>query len=254
MLAASHRDRQAIDLGAAAEGRERPFGVIAGRGRLHHAGGPLGVQTREEDRALDLRARRLGLVRNRVQPCAVDRDRRVAVGRLDAGAHALQRPDDAAHRPAGQRSIPDHRRRKGVAGQHAGQQPHRGAGVAGVERRGGRTELTETSSQYSDRAVRRLFHLDAQGAQAAQRRPAVCPGSEMCQCRPSVGERGEQGIAVRDRFIARNGEPAAQAAGRRDDGGGRRHVDRILRDLAPLGPHLDFTGEMVLIGCRVAHT
>ena len=76
----------------------------------------------------------------------------------------------------------------------------------------------------------------------------------MGQRRPSLGERGEQGIAVRDRFVARNGDPAAQAAGRRDSGGGRRHVGRILRDLAFLAPHLDFNGEMVLIWCRVAHT
>ena len=34
-----------------------------------------------------------------------------------------------------------------VAGQHAGQQPHRRAGIAGVERGRGRTESPETSSQ-----------------------------------------------------------------------------------------------------------
>ena len=72
--------------------------------------------------------------------------------------------------------------------------------------------------------------------------------------RPSVGERREQRIAVRDGFIARHGDPAADAAGRRDRGGSGRHVDRILRDLGRNTLRLDITGEMVLIECRVTHT
>ena len=76
----------------------------------------------------------------------------------------------------------------------------------------------------------------------------------MAQRRTSLGERGEQRVAVRDRFVPRHGQPAAQAAGGRNRGGGQRHVGRILRDLGILPPRLDITDEMVLIECRVAHT
>ena len=76
----------------------------------------------------------------------------------------------------------------------------------------------------------------------------------MGERRRSFGERGKQRIAVRDRFVARDGQPAAQAAGGRDGGGGQRHLDRILRDLGISAPRLDITDEMVLIECRVTHT
>jgi hypothetical protein len=59
---------------------------------------------------------------------------------------------------------------------------------------------------------------------------------------------------VRNRFVARHAQPAAQAAGGRNGGGGQRHLCRILRDLAILAPRLDITDEMVLIECRVTHT
>jgi hypothetical protein len=54
--------------------------------------------------------------------------------RIQARTHALERLDDAPHRPAGERGVADNRARKLMARQHPGQQPHRGAGIAGVER------------------------------------------------------------------------------------------------------------------------
>ena len=76
----------------------------------------------------------------------------------------------------------------------------------------------------------------------------------MGERRTAFRERPEQRIAVSDRLVTRHGQAAAQTAGRRNRGGGRRHVCRILRDLGKNPLRLDITDEMVLIECRVAHT
>ena len=76
----------------------------------------------------------------------------------------------------------------------------------------------------------------------------------MQERRASVGKRSQQRVAVGNRFVARDGQPAAQAAGGRDGGGGQRHIGRILRDLGDFPARLDITDEMVLIECRVTHT
>ena len=134
-LAAGHRHGQAVDVGVSAERRQRALGVIARRGRLDDAGRALGVEAGEQDRALDLRARRLGL--DAQSRAAARRGWSAADGRRSAsmrGAHPLERLDHPAHRPARQRRVADHRGGERMAGQHARQQPHRRAGVAGVER------------------------------------------------------------------------------------------------------------------------
>ena len=83
---------------------ERPLGVIAGRRRFDDAGRSVGMEPGEEHGALHLCARDLGLVGNGLQPRAVNRERGVAVGGLDARAHVLERLDDPTHGPAGKRA------------------------------------------------------------------------------------------------------------------------------------------------------
>ncbi len=75
----------------------------------------------------------------------------------------------------------------------------------------------------------------------------------MGERRTSIGESAQQGITVRNRFVARDGQAAAQTAGGRNCSGQHGHVCRILRDVGQMVPCLDFTDEMVLIECRVAH-
>ncbi len=146
-LSTGHRYAVAVDVDASAEGGERSFGVVAGRRRLEHARRPVRVQTGQQHGALDLGGGGFRLVRNGVQPRSLDGQRRVAVGGLNAGAHALEGRHDATHRAPRQRGVSDKRGRERVSGQHPRQQAHRRTGIAGVERRGRRTELSETSSQ-----------------------------------------------------------------------------------------------------------
>ncbi len=61
-----------------------------------------------------------------------------------------------------------------------------------------RTELPEASSQYGDGAVGRFVDLDAESAQAGERRPAVGSWCKMGKCRLAFGECREQCITVGD--------------------------------------------------------
>ena len=127
---------------------------------------------------------------------------------------------------------PTRTRREGLAGQHAGQHPHRRAGVAGVERRGGRTQMAQSSSHQSDGGggvgrrstprPRRHASVDWQSA----------PRRIVAQVRRPVGERREQGVAMRDRLVAGHAQPAADAAGRRQRW---RRWQTSLADLTSLG-------------------
>ena len=65
-----------VDCDAPAKGRDRTLGMIPCRRRLADDGRAVCVQSGEQDRAFHLGARRVGLVRNGVQSCAVDRQRR----------------------------------------------------------------------------------------------------------------------------------------------------------------------------------
>jgi len=67
--------------------------------------------------------------------------------------------------------------------------------------------LPETSSHYSDGARRSVLDLDAQLAQAHQRRPAIAPG-ENERASSVLGHRGKQRIPVCDGFVARHANPA----------------------------------------------
>ena len=120
-----------------AERGERPLRMVARGRRLDDARRAVGVEAGEQHRALDLGARHVGL--DSRSACRCRALRRVSGGRpsvgLDPRAHARQRLDDAAHRAARQRRVADHRRCETDAGQDARQQPHRRAGIAGVERR-----------------------------------------------------------------------------------------------------------------------
>ena len=98
-----------------------------GSGRWHKA--------RQQERGLDLGARHVETVvaaDERARPA--DRDRRPAVARPDAGAHAPQGRGDPLHRPLHQRGVADQRRLERLARQEAGEQSHRRARIAEVER------------------------------------------------------------------------------------------------------------------------
>ena len=80
----------------------------------------------------------------------------------------------------------------------------------------------------------------------------------MSDRRTSLGERGQQRVAMRDRFVAGDGQPAAQTTGGHNRGGGQRHPVESYATLAisrhDLATRLDIVDEMVLIECGEMHT
>ena len=107
------------------------------------------------------------MVGDAVQPRTVYGQRCVSIGRLDAGAHAFQRLDDAPHRAARQRGVANQPARKAVARHDAGHEPHRRARVSGVERLGRREQAANTAAldenpRPADTSRGVLGHFDAQ--------------------------------------------------------------------------------------------
>src|SRR5207248_1906288 len=86
----------------------------------------------------------------------------------------------------------------------------------------GRTQARRTSSQYSKCAVWPFLYVDAEPAQTRKRRPAIRAGCIVRQPRRAVRERGEDRVAMRDGFIARDSQPPAQAPGGSNRCGVRR--------------------------------
>ena len=133
---------------------------------------------------------RTKITQERVQPRAVNRERRVAVGGLDAGAHPLERRDHAPHGTPRERRVPDQTARERVAGQDAGKQPHRRPRVARIERLGRGTKPAQASSVYSN-GICAFDDLDAQTTDTRKGRPAVGSRRVSGEIRSALGERGQ---------------------------------------------------------------
>ena len=79
-------------------------------------------------------------------------------------AHLAERHGDAAHRARGKRGVAEEFRGERLAGEQTGEQAHAGAGVAAIDRRGGRAEFHRLAVDAQvDRAVAGEFveHLVA---------------------------------------------------------------------------------------------
>ena len=188
-LSAGHRDASSVDVDASAEGGERSFGVVAGRSRLEHARRPVRVQTGQQHRALDLRAR---ASRARVQwraaafpgwsaargrrsrqcgrPCARAASMTRRIGRRDSDASPTSVAENGcpASTPASRRIVvPELPASSGADGEQSCPKP--------------RPSRVTVPSVLG-------VHLDAERAQAGQRRPAVGARSEMGERRTSIGE------------------------------------------------------------------
>jgi len=141
-------------------------------------------------------------------------ERRVAVGGIDRGAHLLERVDHPAHRPPGKRAIANQLRLELLPGEDAREHPHRGAGIAGVERAVRRTKGAKPSSHQSDR-VGQARHLHTEGGQAGEGGPAVGARCIVAQLRSPPGQGRQQRISVGDRLVAGDADSALEAPCRR---------------------------------------
>jgi hypothetical protein len=118
---------------------QHAFGVIARRLRLDHGGLARGVEAGQQDGALHLgRGDRQAVLDRHHLVGADDGERQAAaLAALEAAAHAGERLDHPMHRPPPQRGIAGHDAGERMAGQDAGEQACRGAGVAEFQHVGG---------------------------------------------------------------------------------------------------------------------
>src|SRR5262245_37433334 len=108
-MSSGRKRRRAPDLdfsrpddGGGAEGRKRELAVIPRGDRLLHPRDAIGVESREENRRLDLRARDGKLVLDAAEfSAARDGHREIASTGLDRGSHPAERNDDAVERTPG---------------------------------------------------------------------------------------------------------------------------------------------------------
>ncbi len=153
---------------------------------------------------------------------AVRRTRRMRAPMRSSGT--MIRP----HRPAPERVVAGDRRAERMRGEDAGEHAHRAAGIAGVEdgsrARAGRAAARPATVTRRPplRVARDLLDGDAERPQAAQRRSAVGAGRIAVDGGGAVGDRRQQGVAVRNRLVAGRAHAAAHA-------GGRLHQHRVRR-------------------------
>src|SRR5689334_15935259 len=114
---------------------EQPLSVITRAVRLADRDANATSEPREEQRALNLRARDRRRVRERAQATTANGEwQRVATFLGNAGAHGAERLGHPAHRSLPQGGVARERGRKALPGEDAQHQPGGGAGVAAVQR------------------------------------------------------------------------------------------------------------------------
>ena len=144
-----------------------------------------------------------------------DGDRRPAVAGPDVRAHASQGLGDTLHRPPHQGRVADERRVERLARQDAGEQPHRSARVAEVERTCRRRESAHARRRASRDARARAARAarPSPTARRASRRSPRPPGirgsrSLPCAIAPSMRR------AMRNRLVAGDAQLACDLAAR----------------------------------------
>src|SRR5436309_1880045 len=111
--------------------------------------------------------------RNAMERRAIHDQRRVTVGGIDMAAHALDRFDDAPHRPPGQRLVSCEAADERLARDDTRQEADGRAGISRVEAAAGRTKVSDASSHDTDGGLAPAEDLDAEPLQAGERRLAI---------------------------------------------------------------------------------
>ena len=129
------RDGAAVGLNLNAECSEHALGVVAGGSRLDNGRLTLGVQTCQQDGALQLSGCYRQTVFNTVQLAREQGQRaEIVVLALNGRAHFTQRLHHAAHRALLDGRVAAHGNGERLTGQNAAQQAGGRAGVAGIQR------------------------------------------------------------------------------------------------------------------------
>src|SRR5690606_9788589 len=119
--------------------------------------------------------------------------------------------DDAAHGATGQGLVADERGAEALAGEQAGQEPHRRPAVSAIERPGRQREPVKADAV--DRRARTLdLDRDPHVAEGLRRCEVVEATREVRDLGASLRERGEDERTMSDRLVARDASAAAQGA------------------------------------------
>ena len=109
----------------------------------------------------------------------------------------------AVHRAPGQRSVTNEAALKSLAGKQASEKPHRGTRISAIDfafRRGENTFL----SMHDEHVRIRLFNLNAKRSQRVDGVHAILTRQESLQRANAVGQRGDNGGAMRNTLVAGN--------------------------------------------------
>ena len=227
--------RGLVDADRHAELRQHALGVVAARSGLGHGRATVGTQAGEQHGALDLRRSRPGS-RSRsgdstVWPCTVTGS--VPVRR--SSNRAPMSSSGSVTRRIGRLesdSSPVSATSIGQPGEHAHEQPRRGAAVAAVDRRavGARPERsparTMPASVPSPATSSSTCAPSSRTASMVERTSAE--SSTPTRCGRALGHRREQHGAVRERLVAGQVHLADERAARRAE------LAQLLIDASPL--------------------
>src|SRR5487761_1501464 len=205
------------DVGA--HGPEHQLGVVAGRHRLDDRGRAFGKQARDQNRRLDLCARHRHLVLDAAQRHAAAHAKRWPLG---VRAHLEQGLHHAVHGPPGQRLVAGELAREVLGREDPGEQAHRRARVATVQRALGLAHAIQPKTADGG-----LFDHRPQRAKAVRSRLDVGAAGQAVHAAPSVRQRAKDQGAVRDRLVARQGNLALEPLSFANSGD---HVDFVSGD------------------------
>ena len=203
-----------------AEGQLR---MIPGRGGFAHGGGAVGLDAGQQDGTLHLGAWDGGRIVDGRERSARYSERGAILVGDDPRTHPRERFDDAAHRPAAEGRVTDEHGCERVGRQDARHQAHRGARIARIERRGRGLKTAKAAALNRDgrragTVARADRDLDPESAQTSKRGRAVGARRVAVDGRSPGRKRREHRVAVRDRLVPGDANPAPDAGGRAHEG------------------------------------
>jgi hypothetical protein len=176
--------------------------VARGAGFLHTRAA-LGEEAGQQQSGLDLRARHVEHVLAAGQPAStVNGDRRAPVTRPDIRAHAPQRLSHPLHGSPHEGRIADEHGVERLAGEDAGQQSHRGAGIAEVERPGRRAQSAHADATHQEMPGTGALAAHAHCRQCCKRRDAIAAFEKAVNLGRPLRNRPEHCGTMRDRLVA----------------------------------------------------
>ena len=197
------------------ERRQHPLGVIARRVRLADGGRAVCIETRQQQRGLDLRAGDGERIVDPPQrlPAMHVQGWTTAIAALDARTHALQWFDYSRHRPRRQRRIAGQHAVECLAGEHTRQEPHTGAGVAAVDR-AGTLQAVQADALHDALGITRRLDAHAHALERTRRGTGVLAFQEAMDVRGALGQRTQHHGPMRNGLVAGDTDLAAQRTAR----------------------------------------